>query len=75
MTLLMGLYYFYKKTPKQRKQLERTFIFLNESRLFPTRVGGTRWVPHTLHAINIIFKSYRPILTQLDEHKVPKAEG
>lgn len=28
-TLLMGLYYFYKKSPKQRKQLESTFILLN----------------------------------------------
>lgn len=28
-TLLMGLYYFYKKSPKQKKQLESTFILLN----------------------------------------------
>jgi hypothetical protein len=40
---------------------------VNERRLFPTRVGGTRWVSHTLHAINICFRSFRPILMQLDD--------
>jgi hypothetical protein len=77
MTLLIGLYYLYKRSSKQKKHLETTFEILNMRHVFPTRVGGTRWVPHTIKAIDSFFRSYQAIVTHLDNasHSVPKAEG
>lgn len=48
--LLMGLYYFYHNSPKQRQNLKRSFQSLNQSSVMPTRVGGTRWVGHIILA-------------------------
>ncbi|XP_062615057.1 zinc finger protein 862-like [Saccostrea cucullata] len=77
MTLLIGLYYFYSKSPKQKKELKSMFEVLDMTCAIPTRVGGTRWVPHTVKAINIFRRSYAAITSQLDNasHKNPKAEG
>ena len=77
MTMLLGLYYFYNKSPKQKEELKNTFKVLNLQCIIPTRVGGTRWVPHTMKAINIFRKSYKAITAQLDtaSHKNAKAEG
>lgn len=45
--------------------------------VIPTRVGGTRWVPHTMKSINIFQRSYNAVMTHLKNafHKNPKAEG
>lgn len=77
MTFLLGLYYFYKKSPKQRKLLQKTFDVMKMPTSFPTRAGGTRWVPHTLKAICIFLKSFPVIVAHLQDvsHTVPKAEG
>ncbi|KAK3086151.1 hypothetical protein FSP39_014367 [Pinctada imbricata] len=48
MTLLLGLHYLYKKSPKMKKSLKRSFAALNQKQILPTRVGGTRWLPHEL---------------------------
>ncbi|CAG2231771.1 unnamed protein product [Mytilus edulis] len=57
-TLLLGLYYLYRRGPKQKKALKRAFSALNMTKILPTRVGGTRWMPHMLRAINVIIKEY-----------------
>ncbi|XP_062582895.1 zinc finger protein 862-like [Saccostrea cucullata] len=77
MTMLIGLYYFYSKSPKQKKELKSMFEVLDMTCSIPTRVDGTRWVPHTVKAINIFRRSYAAITSQLDNasHKNPKAEG
>lgn len=77
MTLLIGIYYHYKKSSKQRKELERSFESLNETVIFPTRVGGTRWVPHTVTALTAFFKGYKALMMQLENssHNNPKSEG
>jgi hypothetical protein len=77
MTLLIGLFYFYKKSFKQTKQLMRAFEGLQISPRLPMRVGGTRWVPHTIAAIDAFCHSYLAICSQLDtsSHNNPKANG
>jgi hypothetical protein len=51
MTLLFGLYYLYKKSPKQKKSPKRSFTALKMNPILPSRVGGTRWLPHVQHQI------------------------
>lgn len=41
-TLLLGLYYLYRKSPKMKKYLTTSFESLKINRVLPTRVGGTR---------------------------------
>lgn len=77
MTMLICLYYFNKKSPKQKQELKNTFQILDMKCVIPTRVGGTRWVPHTMKSINIFQRSYNAVMTHLKNafHKNPKAEG
>ena len=44
---LLGLYLFYRNSPLNRANLKNSFEACGMSMLLPTRVGGTRWVPHT----------------------------
>jgi hypothetical protein len=77
MTLLFGLYYLYKKSPKQKKSPKRSFTALKMNPILPSRVGGTRWLPHVQRAINAFVKRYKAIKMQLvtASHQNPKAEG
>ena len=78
LTLLLGLYYTYHKAPKQKKQLGDTFQLLGIGSVTPTRVGGTRWLPHMNRALKALIKGYRAFRMQLEEssnHNNPKAEG
>ena len=63
----MGVYYFYKKSAKQRANLKKTFAFLGQKSVIPTRVGGTRWVGHMLLAVESFMKGYSAIATQLHD--------
>ena len=77
MTLLIGLYYLYRKSPTQKKALKRCFKSMEQSQILPTRVGGTRWLPHTQRAIGVLVKGYRVFKLQLDSssHTNAKCEG
>ena len=77
MTLLLGLYYLYKKSPKQKKSLKRAFKALKMNQILPSRVGGTLWLPHVERAIDAFVKGYKAIKMQLEteSHKNSKAEG
>jgi len=65
--LLMGLYYFYHNSPKQRQNLKRSFQSLNQTSVMPTRVGGTRWVGHMVHSIENCLRGYQAIRHQLED--------
>ncbi|XP_052282229.1 E3 SUMO-protein ligase KIAA1586-like [Dreissena polymorpha] len=75
-TLLLGLYYLFRKSPKEKKGLLRTFEALGERQLLPTRIGGTRWLPHYMKAITIFLKTYKVVRYHLENssHKNAKAE-
>lgn len=65
-TLLMGLYYFYRNSPKQRSKLREMFQELGMKSVVPTRVGGTRWVGHMVLAINTFLKCHPALVRQLN---------
>lgn len=76
--LLMGLYYFYHNSPKQRQNLKRSFESLRQSSVMPTCVGGTRWVGHMMLAVENVLKGYQAIHAQLEDcitQKVNKIIG
>ena len=60
--LVIGLYMF-RKGPKQKKALKKTYTILNIKKILPTRVEGTRWLPHMFRAINVLIKGYRGLRT------------
>ncbi len=68
-TLLMGLYYFYKNSPKMRKGLCQTFTNVHNFKepCIPKRVGGTRWVSHLQRAVNCFLKGYPAIVTHIED--------
>ncbi|WAQ94245.1 K1586-like protein, partial [Mya arenaria] len=77
MTLLLGLYYLYRKSPKLKQGLKRSFEALDIRKVMPTRVRGTRWVPHIKLAIANFTKGYKAIRSHLEtaSHANPKAEN
>ena len=76
-TLLIGLYYFYKKSSKQRKSLRRAFAALNIKSRMPPRVGGTRWLGHMARAIEYCLYAYPVLVGHLSDesNSNAKAEG
>ncbi|WAR19913.1 ZN862-like protein [Mya arenaria] len=72
-TLLLGLYYMFRKSPKQKKGLQRAFDALGVKQLLPTRIGGTCWLPHIIKVINIFLKTYKVLENSSQDN--PKAEG
>lgn len=76
-TLLVGLYYFYQKSSKQRKVLHETFQVLGLSPTIPPRVGGTRWLAHIKRAVESCLKGYPALVAHLSDasHGNAKAEG
>ncbi|XP_069130425.1 zinc finger protein 862-like isoform X2 [Argopecten irradians] len=49
--LLLNLYLFYKYSPLNRSNLRATFASMETPPRIPTRMGGTRWLPHTKRAL------------------------
>ncbi|XP_062585604.1 zinc finger protein 862-like [Saccostrea cucullata] len=76
-TLLLGLFYFYKNSPKQRKNLRKCMEVINISGTLPHRVSGSRWMPHMKKALQTLFKTYPAFISHLqnESHSNPKAEG
>ena len=79
-TLLLGLYYMYRQSAKQKHALKESFVATNVSQVLPTRVGGTRWLSHILLAINRFLKGYKAFVAHLSTASQPpvnnsKAEG
>ena len=69
-SLLLNLYYFYKKSPLNRSMLKRSFNSsgIKRTRL-PTRVGGTRWLPHIQRALENLLFGYKPVMQHLEQVK------
>ena len=64
---MTGLYLFYKKSPLNRSMLLRTYNTLNLPLLLPTRVGGTRWIPHMSPGLDVIIRGYEWMTTHLSQ--------
>ncbi len=65
--LLMGTYYFYRNSPKQRENLRNSFESLGKPVNIPTRVGGTRWVGHMYLAVETFLKGHQAIYNQMED--------
>ena len=64
---LLDLYLFYHNSAVQRSNLMNAFRAFNIPSAIPTRVGGTRWLPHTKRALRNLFAGYRAIVEHLDQ--------
>ena len=57
-TILVKLYYLYRKSPKQLREL-KTFREMYESSILkPYKLYGTRWIAHKLKAMEMVLQSY-----------------
>lgn len=65
MMLLLGLYYLYRKSPKLKMGLKRSFEACQMKMLLPTHVGGTRWLPHLALAIRNFTRGYKAVRSHL----------
>ena len=65
--LLLGLYYFYHNSPLNRANLKRSTEAIEKKSLMPTRVGGTRWLGHTLQALTQVLKGYSALVQHLGQ--------
>ena len=54
--LLLSFYFFYRNSPLTRSSLKQTFDALGETHRIPSRVGGTRCVPHISRAVSNVLK-------------------
>ena len=64
-SLLLSLYLFYSNSNLNRANLRNSFKANGENPLVPTRVGGTRWIPHTDKALDHLIRGYISHLEQL----------
>jgi hypothetical protein len=65
--LFLQLYLFYHKSTLNRSNLKCSYAALGMKFLVPTRVGGTRWAPHTSRALYHILRGYAAIIQHLQE--------
>ena len=65
--LLCGVFKTYHKSPLMRAGLVESFKALDLSPIMPARVGGTRFVAHTLTALEKFWKAYRAIILHLSQ--------
>ncbi|XP_060554954.1 zinc finger protein 862-like [Ruditapes philippinarum] len=65
--LLLNLYLFYKYVPLNRSNLKSSFESIGLKVLLPTRVGGTRWLPHTKMALKHLIHGHAAIVQHLEQ--------
>ena len=70
-TLLSNLYLFYRNSSLNRSNLKESFKTFKETPLMPTRVSGTRWLPHTLRAIGNVLRGYKAVVRHLTQVRTP----
>ncbi|KAG7172978.1 Zinc finger protein 862-like 5, partial [Homarus americanus] len=60
-----------KKSSLDRSMLKRAHDKCQVPFLVPTRVGGTRWLPHMLQALEHLLKSYKAIVLHMQQIQSP----
>ena len=73
--LLLSLYFFYQKSLLNRTSLKQAFDAQGETHRIPSRVGGTRWVPHTSRAVSNVLNGYKGLVTHLSQGMNPDVPG
>lgn len=57
----------FRYSPLNRANLKASFQTLDLKMKIPTRVGGTRWLPHTKKAIDHVLYGYNAIIQHLEQ--------
>ena len=73
-TLLSGLFYMYRNSALNRTNLKNAYRCLGLKILMPTRVGGSRWVGHTLRALNNLLHGYTVIRLHMEQLAASRKE-
>ena len=66
-TVLTGLYYMYRNSALNRTNLKNAFKCLGLKVHLPPRASGTRWVGHTLKALNTFLSGYPALRLHLEQ--------
>lgn len=66
-TLLLNLYLYYKHSSKNRSALKQAAAAVEARVAIPTRVGGTRWLPHIERALKNLLTGYRALVAHLHQ--------
>lgn len=67
--ILKKLYKHYHISPKSTRELKEVASILEEKNVRPTRIGGTRWLPHSAKATEALVNGYRVLVTHFEEVK------
>ena len=65
-TLLNKLYYIYRKSPKQIRELREFSEVYEKSVPKPAKANGTHWISHKFTGMNIFLKNYGIFITHLE---------
>lgn len=65
--LMINLYLFYRNSSLNRSNLIVSFNAVGKPALMPTRIGGTRWLAHTVRAARNIVDGYDAIVAHLQQ--------
>ena len=65
-TLLMKLYYLYRKSPKRYRELKEQSEGYEKTITKPTKAHGTRWIDHKYRAMERVLDNYRPYIAHLE---------
>ena len=65
-TMLLKLYYLYKKSPKRLRELKKFGEIFEKVVPTPSRLSGTRWIARKVRSMEIILANYGVFLTHLE---------
>ena len=68
--LLFSIYNFYHSSALKRDNLKTSFATLGIKFLVPSRVGGIRWLPHTMQALKKLWSIYPALMQHLEQVQV-----
>ena len=65
-TMLLKLYYFYKKSPKRLRELRMFGEIYEKVVRKPAKASGTRWIAHKVNAMQIVLSNYGVFMAHLE---------
>ena len=68
--LLFSMYNFYHSSALNRENLKTSCAAVGIKFLAPSRVGGTRWLPHTMQALRKLWSIYPALMQHLEQVQV-----
>ena len=70
MECLEAIYKFYHNSSLNRSNLKVSCAAANITFLVPGRVGGTRWLPHTMAALQTLWKLYPALIEHFEQVQI-----